>query len=252
MRLLFALWCLLAASAYAQPAAQSADFVQRLGAQLPLQATFTDESGHSTHLAAYFGAQPAVLVLGYYRCPNLCSTLMDGVLESLADAHLPPRAYRILGVSIDPSETAGIAARKKASYMPLLARTGDLHLLTGDARQIAALAESAGFRYRYDAEMRQFAHPAGFLIATPDGKISHYFMGVRFDARDVRLALVDASSGRIGTPVDRLLLLCSHVDPATGRYTLVALNAVRAVCLAVLLLLAGWMWRQYIKGRGRR
>jgi protein SCO1/2 len=248
MKLMFAFCFLLMASARAGTL-PDADFVQKLGAQLPLQAVFTDEQGRAQRFDTFFGARPVVLVLGYYRCPNLCSTLMDGVLESLVDVHLPRNAYRVLGVSIDPGENADIAARKKDSYTPMLSHTGELHLLTGAAPQIAALAESAGFRYRYDADARQFAHPAGFLVATPEGKISHYFMGVRFDPRDLRLALVDASSGRIGSPVDRLLLLCSHVDPATGKYTVTVLNLVRGVCLLVLFALAGWMWRQHVKRR---
>ena len=195
-------------------------------------------------LGAFFGKQPVVLVLGYYHCPNLCSTLMDGVLESLSKVGLPPSAYRVLGVSIDPSENADIAARKKASYTPLIAHAGgELHLLTGAQPQIDTLAHSAGFQYAYDADTRQYTHPAGFLIATPHGRISHYFMGVRFDPRDVRLALVDASSGRIGSAADRLLLLCSHYDPVTGRYSSIAMTLVRTISLTVLAALIIWIWR---------
>jgi protein SCO1/2 len=239
---------LLMASAHAgplaYPAPPQAQFAQRLDAQLPLRGAFTDDDGRPVSLGSFFGAQPVVLVLGYYHCPNLCSTLMDGVLESLAGVRLPPHAYRVLGVSIDPSESADIAARKKASYAALVERAGgDLHLLTGEQRQIRALADSAGFQYAYDPAIGQYAHPAGFLIATPDGRISHYFMGVRFDPRDLRLALIDASSGRIGSPVDRLLLLCSQYDPASGRYSMAAMALVRLACLLVLAILAGWMWR---------
>jgi len=177
---------------------------------------------------------------------------MDGVLESLAGVRLPAHAYRVLGVSIDPSEDARLAARKKASYQSLLAHAGgELHLLTGAKPQIDALASSAGFEYAYDRETQQYAHPAGFLVATPDGRISHYFMGVRFDPRDVRLALIDASSGRIGSPVDRLLLLCSHYDPATGRYSTTAFTLVRVVCLMVLAALSIWIWRARKKTAGR-
>ncbi|MGE5648662.1 MAG: SCO family protein [Bacillota bacterium] len=251
MTRLLLILCLLSAApghALAQPlaypASPQAQFRQRLDAQLPLAAAFTDDDGRRVSLGAFFGARPVVLVLGYYHCPNLCSTLLDGVLETLAGAGLPPRAYRVLGVSIDPTENAAIAARKKASYAPLVAHGGgELHLLTGSAPQIADLARSAGFEYGYDEAARQYAHAAGFIVATPDGRISHYFMGVRFDPRDVRLALVDASAGRIGSPVDRLLLLCSHYAPATGRYSTAAMALVRAVCLAVLAGLVLWMWR---------
>jgi protein SCO1/2 len=255
MRRVLILLLLLAATAQAGPlalpAAPQLRFEQKLDAQLPLSGAFTDDSGREVRLASFFGKEPVVLVFGYYHCPNLCSTLMDGVLESLADVRLPPRAYRVLGVSIDPSETADIAARKKASYAALVGRAGgDLHLLTGGRQPTEALARSAGFAYAYDASLRQYAHPAGFVIATPDGRISHYFMGVRFDPRDVRLALVDASSGRIGSPVDRLLLLCSHYDPATGRYSMAAMTLVRAACLLVLAALGAWMWRHRARPGG--
>lgn len=241
--------CLQAASStgvqpLAYPAPPQAQYQQRLDARLPLAGEFTDDNGQPIRLGVFFSKRPVVLVLGYYHCPNLCSTLMDGVLESLAEVRLPPHAYRVLGVSIDPSEDATLAARKKASYALLSAHAGgELHLLTAAKPQIDALAHSAGFQYSYDASTRQYAHPAGFLIATPEGRISHYFMGVRFDPRDVRLALVDAASGRIGSPVDRLLLLCSHYDPATGRYSTAAMAVVRAACLAVLAALSVWIWR---------
>lgn len=228
----------------AAPAPPQTEYVQHLDAQLPLAGTFNDDDGRPVHLGAFFDRKPVVLVLGYYHCPNLCSTLMDGVLESLADVRLPPHAYRVVGVSIDPTENAEIAARKKSSYASLVARAGgDLHLLTGAQPQIDHLTKKAGFQYAYDASLGQYAHPAGFLIATPQGRISHYFMGVRFDPRDLRLAIIDASSGRIGSPVDRLLLLCSHYDPATGRYSMEAMNVVRAACLAVLAALGVWIWR---------
>lgn len=247
-RFMLAALCLQAAfAAQAQtvyPPPPRAGFSQRLDARLPLDGVFTDDAGRAVRLGAYFNRAPVVLVLGYYHCPNLCSTLMDGVLEALSGVGLPPRAYRVVGVSIDPAEDAAMAARRKASFAPLLARAGgELHLLTGRSPQIAALARGAGFSYSYDAASRQYAHPAGFLVATPDGRISHYFMGVRFAPRDLRLALVDASAGRIGSPADRLLLLCSHYDPATGRYTPAVMTLVRGACLAVLAALALWMWR---------
>ncbi|SEJ14519.1 SCO family protein [Paraburkholderia diazotrophica] len=219
-------------------------YVQRLNAKLPLSGTFVDDNGRPTRLGEYFGDQPVVLVLGYFHCPNLCSTLMDGVLETLAAAGVPPHAYRVLGVSIDPSETPGLAARKKASYAPLLANTGvQLTLLTGAKPEVDALASSVGFEYVYDGQLQQYVHPAGFIVATPDGRVSHYFMGVRFDPRDVRLALIDASSGSIGSPVDQLLLLCLHYDPVTGRYSPQVIAGVRAVCLMVLAGLVIWLWR---------
>jgi protein SCO1 len=220
-------------------------FAQQPGARLPLQTVYTDDSGKTVALADFFGKQAVVLVLGYYRCPNLCTTLMDGVLESLGATGLPGQAFRVLGVSIDASETADIAARKKATYEPLLVRAGArLNLLTGRQDQITVLIRSVGFETAFDPALKQFSHPAGFLIATPDGRISRYFSGVRFDPREVRLALVEASAGDIGSASDRLWLLCSHFDPATGRYSMAAMAVVRAVCLLVLAALAAWVWRR--------
>lgn len=241
------LLCLLVSGAHAGPlalpAAPQTEYVQHLDARLPLQAAFTDDSGAQIRLADLFGNKPAVLALGYYHCPNLCSTLMDGVLQTLADVDLPPSSYRVIQASIDPTEDSELAARKKVSYQPMFGRhRPDIHLLTGSKRSIDALAQTAGFHYRYDPALRQYMHPAGFLIATKDGHISRYFMGVRFDPKQVRLALIEASSGRIGSPADRLLLMCSHYDPSTGRYSVTVMTIVRIVCLAVLALLAGWIW----------
>ncbi|MFP3559412.1 SCO family protein [Paraburkholderia sp. SIMBA_049] len=254
--LLLAIACiagLMQSPAYAQALAirppEQTRYVQRLNETLPLSGTFTDDEGRPARLGAYFGDRPVVLVLGYFHCPNLCSTLMDGVLESLAAVGLPPHTYRVLGVSIDPSETPKLAGRKKASYEPLLANSGvQLTLLTGRKPEIDALARSVGFEYVYDQQLQQYVHPAGFIVATRDGRISHYLMGVRFDPRDVRLALIDASSQSIGSPVDQLLLLCSHYDPVTGRYSAQVITAVRAVCLTVLAALGVWLWRASRRG----
>jgi protein SCO1/2 len=233
----------------AVPAPEQVDFIQNLNARLPLQSVFTSDTGTRVHLADYFNRRPVVLMLGYYHCPNLCSTLMDGVLQSLAAVNLPRNAYRFVAVSIDPSENAQLAARKKYSYMPILGRRGgDVDLLTGDRQDIDSLARTVGFQYKYDASLQQYVHPAGFVVVTPDGHISHYFMGVRFEPKDMRLALVDASSGRIGSPVDRLILLCSHYDPQTGRYSVAVMTVVRIVCISIFLLVVCWIWLH----RGRR
>lgn len=244
------LWCLavaipVAAGAgpLALPATPHPEFVQNLGAQLPLPLVF-DDGGAPMELGGLIHDRPVVLVLGYYQCPNLCSTLMEGVVETLAQADLPRDAYRVVEVSIDPTETPELAARKKVSYEPMFGRRGaDLHLLTGGKSAIALLAQTVGFRYVYDAQQRQYIHPAGFIIVTADGRISRYFLGVRFDPDEVRGALQKASVGTIGNPIDRLLLLCTHYDPATGRTSVTAMTLVRLVCLVVLVILAGWVWR---------
>jgi protein SCO1/2 len=222
-----------AVHAQAQPSLRLLEFDQRLGAPLPLDAAFTDQAGAPVSLGRYFGKRPVILVLGYYHCPMLCSTVMNGVLESLRGIDAD---YEAVAVSIDPHETAADAAGKYASYQGLLqpGRQDRLHLLTGAAGPIADLARAAGFPYQYDPATGQYGHPAGFMIATPDGRISRYFPGVRFDARNARLALVEASAGRLGSLADRLVLLCSHYDPRSGKYNVAVMDLARAGGMATL------------------
>lgn len=219
------------------------EFEQRPGAALPLELPLRDESGRPVRLGDYFGSLPVVMVFGYFECPNLCSTLLDGVLESLVHADPPARAYRLLAVSIDPAETAAGARHKAAAYRNLLARAGEAHFLTGDGQALAYLTGSAGFPYARDQDSKQYVHPAGFLVATPGGHISRYFLGVRFDPGELRRALSDAAAGRSGSLAERLLLICSHYDPRSGRYSPAAMAAVRLLCVLLAALLACWIWR---------
>ncbi|TCS39368.1 protein SCO1/2 [Paucimonas lemoignei] len=255
MRWLIALclgWLTMAAVAtpLALPPAPSATVTQHLQRQLPLSLVFLDDTGAPVSLGELFRHGPVVMMLGYYRCPNLCSTLMEDALQSLANVQLPRGTYRIIAVSIDPSETSQVAAAKKIGYSRMLGEQArDLSLLTGDVDAIAILAQEMGFSYRYDARTGQYIHPAGLLVATADGKISRYFMGVDFPARDLRLALTEASDGRIGAVTDRLALLCSHYDPATGRYSVAVMRIAGFVSLAGLAGLAAWLW---LHGRSRQ
>ncbi|HJW25195.1 MAG TPA: SCO family protein [Rhodocyclaceae bacterium] len=219
------------------------EFTQRLAAPLPLDLPLRDEAGRPVRLGDYFGRAPVVLVLGYFECPNLCSTVLDGVLEGLGRTGLPGSAYRLLAVSIDPREGPREAGRRAVAYRTLLAG-GEAHFLTGAAGATGRLAGSAGFPYAWDREHGQYMHPAGFLVAAPGGRISRYFLGVRFAPRDLRLALVEAAAGRTGSLQDRLLLLCSHFEPRTGRYTVAVMAVVRAVCLIVAAALGLWIWRR--------
>jgi len=238
-------------AAQAMPVAPQPEFVQHLDARLPLDMEVVDDKGMHRRLGDFFDRQPVVVMPGYFHCPNLCSTLMEGVLQSFADVRLKNNQFRLIAISIDPRETAELAARKKWSYAPMLgAHGGDLHLLTSTQKEIARFAQAAGFQYVYDPSLQQYVHSAGFLIATPDGRISRYFMGVRFDPALVRQALSAAEGGGIGTPIERLLLLCAHFDPRNGRNSAASLFAVRAICLTVLGALALWIWRQW--GRGEQ
>lgn len=249
IRLLLCLFCLGALPAGAVVSPNALEITQRLGAPLPLDLNLADESGRSLRLGDLFDGRPAVIVLGYFQCHNLCSTLLDGVLEALIQAELPATRYRLVAVSIDPREGPAEARRRHEAYLPILAPGVSAHFLTGSREATVRLAREAGFPYAWDEALGQYIHPAGFLVATPDGRIARYFEGVRFPPRELRLTLDEAAAGRLGTFTDRLLLLCAHYDPATGRYTGAAMAAVRAVCLGLALGLGVWIWRRR-SGRG--
>jgi protein SCO1/2 len=249
-RLLFA--CCLAVAhvpAFAGPLvlpnAPHPEFVQTPGARLPLSLVFIDDSGAPVTLGSYFGDRPVLLLLGYYQCPNLCSTVAESVLGAVARTGLPRQAYRFVEVSIDPQETPSLAARKRVSYESLFGRQGaDMHLLTAEATAIAQLAQAVGFHFVYDRELHQYIHPAGFIVATPEGRVSRYFLGVQFEPEDLRTALRQASEDGIGSAVERLLLVCSHYDATTGRYSADIMMLVRVVCIAIAAALGTWMWRR--------
>jgi protein SCO1/2 len=244
-----ALFVILAAQATAglAAAADSADvikkvgFEQRLDQQAPLEATFRNEAGRTVRLKDYFDGRPVVLVLAYYRCPMLCTEVLNGLAASLRRiAPEMERDYRVLTVSFDPRETPDLAAAKKKSYAASYGRSGadtGWHFLTGDQQSIDRLADAVGFHYIYDAATDQFAHPSGIVILTPQGKIARYLFGIEYPPRDLQLALVEASQGKIGSPTDQLLLLCFHYDSATGHYTASIMSLVRlfgAVTLAAI------------------
>jgi protein SCO1/2 len=251
-------------AAYARTSASPGALVQRArraavprleqhpGARLPLEETFTDDAGRQVTLGSFFAGAPVLLVLGYYRCADLCSTLMDGLLQSVAALDLPANKYRVLAVSIDPDEDAPLAASKKDSYHALpggaLVR---LDLLTGSAAAIARLMSVAGFEYAYDPARRAYLQPAGFLVANGEGNISRYFPDMRFDARDLRLALVQASRGAIGDLSDRFVLMCSRFDPATGRYRGMERRLVQTGGVLTLTLgtLSGALWLRRKRSR---
>jgi len=231
------LWLCLAliggqASAAPDDLFQRVGFDQRLGAPLPLDAQFVDSVGAPVRIGDLLQGRPAVLVLGYYECPNLCGLVWQGLQESLRKVHLTAgKDFDVIAVSIDPHEGPKLAAAKRDAVLKAYGRPDSAagwHFLTGDEAQIRAVADAAGFRYVYDPEIDQYAHAAGVVVTTPNGKVSRYLFGVRFPERDLRLALVDSSGGRIGSPVDQLLLLCYHYDPVTGRYGLLISNLLRA------------------------
>lgn len=218
---------------------------QRLNEQVPLDLTFRNEAGEEVELSRYFGRKPVVLALVYYECPMLCNMILNGLLRSLRAVPLNAgEHFEIATVSFDPEETPELAAAKKREYISRYGRDGAAegwHFLTGGQESIRALTEAVGFRYALDPKTGEWIHASGIMVLTPDGKLARYFYGVEYSARDLRLGLVEASAGKIGSPVERMLLFCYHYDPTTGKYGLVIMNVIRVAGLATLLLLGGFM-----------
>jgi protein SCO1 len=225
------------------PALQNVGFEPRLNAQLPLDLAFRDEAGRNVQFREYFGQKPVVLALVYYGCPMLCNQVEQGVVGTLRMLSFNPgRDYQVVFVSFDPRETPDMAFQKKESAMLHFRRpetAGGWHFLTGSKNSIDALTRSANFRYSFNEKSNLFAHASGILLLTPDGRISRYFYGVEYPSRDVRLGLVDASAGKIGTPVDRALLFCYQYDPATARYSASILAIIRLAGVLTVVCLVG-------------
>jgi protein SCO1 len=206
---------------------------QKLNEQIPLDLTFRDEHGQSVQLRNYFGQKPVVLSLVYFTCPMLCTQVLNGLERSMKLQSFDlGKDFTAVTVSIDPSDTPTVAAAKQELYTGLYGRPGGAqgwHFLTGEESQIKRLADAVGFRYAYDSESKQYAHASVIVILTPDGKISRYLYGIQFPHDDLHLALVEASQGRIGSPVvDAVLLFCYHYDPHTGKYGLVISHVIQA------------------------
>jgi protein SCO1/2 len=214
-----------------------------MGASLPLSARFTDEQGRADTLERFMHGEPVVLLLGYHQCPNLCSAVRSSLKRALqATGVAPERDYRVLSVSIDADESS--ARLGMSGPLPVEATLADVetgwHFLHGRADAIGALTESVGFRYRYDLDIGQYAHPAGIVVVTPKGFVSRYFLGVDFSPRELEASLIDAGHDRIGSSARALLLRCMHYDPAIGTYSLAVERAAQLVaaltCAALLVL----------------
>ena len=220
-------------------------FDQNLDQYVPLDVPFRDESGRTVRLADYFGSRPVVLVFAYYDCPMLCTQVINGLSTALNLLSLAPgKDFEIVTVSFNPRDTPATASAKKAVYLERYTRDGAArawHFLSGDEPSIDRLTKAAGFRYVWDAETKQFAHPTGIIVLTADGRLSRYLFGIEYGPRDLRYALVEASAGGVGNAVDTLLLYCYHYDPMTGRYGFVVMRAVRIAGAATVLALASFI-----------
>ncbi|MBI5363296.1 MAG: SCO family protein [Planctomycetes bacterium] len=243
-------------------------FDQKLGADLDLSLAFLDEEGRAVKLGDYFGRKPVLVTPVYFGCPQLCTQVLTGLVNGLKEMSLEPgRDFEIVTFSINPLEKPELAREKKAAYLELLGKpdaAAAWHFLTADpARNVApkstenpnatdpdawhnpsvdALTASLGFRYAYDPEIQQYAHAAGVVVATPEGKSSKYLYGIHFLPRDLRLSIVDSSNGKVGSLADQLFLwICYHYDPLSGKYSFAVVNTVRACAVLTVLALIAYV-----------
>jgi protein SCO1/2 len=225
------------------PALQNVGFEPPLNGSMPLDLVFRDETGRSVRLQEYFGQKPVVLAFVYYGCPMLCDQVQQGVVGVLRMLSFNPgRDYEVVFVSFDSRETPEMAAEKKKKALAHFRRPqtdSGWHFLTGSKESIQAATQAANFRFSFDAKSNLFAHASGVLILTPDGHISRYFYGIEYPGRDMRLGLVDASAGKIGTPIDHVLLYCYHYDPAAATYSASILKIMRLAGVLTVLCLVG-------------
>ena len=226
--------------ASAMPAAlREIGFDQNVDQLLPLDIPFADERGRVAPLGSYFGARPVVLVFVYYECPMLCTTVLNALASSLNVMSLEPgKDFEVVTISFDPRETPALAAAKKEAYLQRYKHPGAAagwHFLTGPQSSIDRATKAAGFRFVWDDGLKQFAHPTGIIVLTPEGRIARYLFGIDYGPRDLRLALVDASAGKVGSAVDAFLLYCYHYDPMTGRYGVAIMRAIRIAGSATVI-----------------
>jgi protein SCO1/2 len=219
---------------------------QNLDKQVPLDTPFKDETGRVVRLDDYFGKRPVVMVFAYYDCPMLCTVVINGLASALDVLSLEPgKDFEIVTVSFNPRDTPETALAKKVSYIARYRQPGAAaawHFLTGDQSSIDRLTRAAGFRYAWDEETKQFAHPTGVIVLTPDGRLARYLFGIEYGPRDLRYAIVEASNGKVGSVVDSLLLYCYHYDPATGRYGAAIMRLIRAAGAATVLALGAFIF----------
>ena len=239
----------------AQPGGPLKDvgFDQNLNTQIPLTLAFRDEQGRDVRLADYFGQRPVLLIMGYKSCPMMCSQVLSELTRSLKP--LEPsigKDFDILNVSINPKETPAQADGQRRVYLKRYARPGaeaGWHSLVGDQKSIDALAKSIGFRYQYSERTGLYAHAAGFILLTPMGKISRYFYGIEYPARELKYALATAAESKIASPIDRVVMYCYDYDPSTGKYTFAIMSVIRVLGVATALALGIYLFAMVRRDR---
>jgi protein SCO1/2 len=236
---------------------QAIDVIEKGGETISLEWQFVDELGEPVTLSEYFeDGRPVILTLGYYQCPKLCNLVFNGISDVIRQLDWEPgREYRLVTVGIDPEEDHNLASSKKKNYWQTLGTDADESgwvFLTGNEDQSKGLADEVGFQYFYDESQDEYAHPAVLILLSGDGKISRYLYGISFDAQDVKLSLVEASQGKVGSPMDKLILYCFNYDPAAGSYVAAAGNIMKlggGVSIVLLLLFIAAMKLKEKKNR---
>jgi protein SCO1/2 len=241
----------------AVPALAEVGVEEHLDARLPLDVEFLDEDGLTVRLSEYFdGVRPVILTLNYYRCPMLCGLQLNGVVTGMEQLDWTPGIeFEMVTVSIDPLETPELAKAKKQNYLKQYQRPAAArgwHFLTGRNENIERLAETVGFKYAYDASSGQYAHAAAIFVITPDGRVARYLYGIEYPPKSLRLALMEASQGEIGSPLDQLIMYCFHYDPASRRYAPVAMNIMRLGGGATALILGATLGTWWLREARRR
>jgi protein SCO1/2 len=231
-------------------------FDQNLDQKLPLDATFKDEEGRTVTLGSFYGQRPVVLGFVYYECPMLCTQVLNAITSTVSTLSLDAgKDFDLVLISFDPRETPAQAAAKKAEYVARYKRPGTesgWHFLTGNEPEIKRVTGAAGYRYVWDEATQQFAHPTGIIVTTPDGRLARYLFGIEYGPRDVKLALVEASEGKVGSIVDSLILFCYHYDPMRGRYGLYIMRTLRLAGVATVLLIGTFIVVMVRRERSRQ
>lgn len=238
---------------------QGVEIEEKLNAQVPAGASFLDQDGKPVRLGDALGkGKPVVLALVYYECPMLCGLVLGGMARGMKETGFElGKDYSALSISFDPREKPAQALVRQKHYLQSFDKADRKDVWpfwVGQEKEIRSVTDSVGFRYKFDEETSQYAHAAAILVLTPDGRVSRYLYGVEFPGRDLRLALVEAASGKVGTSFDKFLLTCYRYDPVARRYVPYALGLVRAGALLVLFGLATTLvvfWRREAKGARR-
>jgi protein SCO1/2 len=223
-------------------------FDQEIGAHLPAQVAVIDEQGQLIHLEDIMGKRPSILSFVYYGCPNLCTLVLNGLTEAVRSSGLQPgQDFNVLSLSIDPKEKPALALAKKRTYLARLGQTGDenpsWHFLTAPQTSIDFLTRWAGFHYQYDSINQEFNHPSGIIILTPDGVISRYFFGIRFEPDALREAIGEASQGKFHRTLKEIILNCFHYNPTSGKYGNLIIKILQAVSFVSLMALLALLIR---------